>query len=53
MFHLPSVLRDLVSNNSTNYFTSAFAAKKTVFKALTLGWEHEVNFREIEISWGQ
>ncbi len=41
------------SDNPTNYYASAFAAKEAVFKALTLGWEHEVNFREIEVLRGQ
>ena len=40
------------SDNSTNYFASAFAAKEAVFKALTLDWEQEMNFREIEVSRG-
>jgi holo-[acyl-carrier protein] synthase len=40
------------SDNPTNYFASAFAVKEAVFKALTLGWEQEVNFREIEVSRG-
>lgn len=37
------------SDNPTNYYASAFAAKEAVFKALTLGWDQDVNFREIEI----
>ena len=41
------------SDNPTNYFASAFAAKEAVFKALTLSWENEVNFREIEVLRGQ
>jgi len=41
------------SDNPTNYYASAFAAKEAVFKALTLSWEHDVNFREIEILRGQ
>lgn len=41
------------SDNPTNYYASAFAAKEAVFKALTLGWDQEVNFREIEILRGQ
>lgn len=40
-------------DNPTNYFASAFAAKEAVFKALSLGWDRDVNFREIEILRGQ
>lgn len=38
-----------LSDNPTKYYASAFAAKEAVFKALTLGWDQEVNFREIEV----
>ncbi len=40
-------------DNPTNYYASAFAAKEAVFKALTLDWEREVDFREIEVSRGR
>ena len=36
-------------DNPTNRFASSFAAKEAVFKGLTLGWEREVDFREIEM----
>jgi phosphopantetheine--protein transferase-like protein len=42
-----------LSDNPTNYYASAFAAKEAVFKALTLDWEQAVNFREIEVLRGQ
>jgi holo-[acyl-carrier protein] synthase len=41
------------SDHPSNYFASSFAAKEAVFKALTLGWDQEVDFREIEILRGQ
>ncbi|MCG6879898.1 MAG: holo-ACP synthase [Deltaproteobacteria bacterium] len=41
-----------LSDNPTNYYASSFAAKEAVFKALTLGWEREVDFREIEVGRG-
>ena len=41
------------SDNPTNYFASAFAAKEAVFKALALGWDREVDFREIEVGRGR
>lgn len=42
-----------LSGNPTTYYASTFAAKEAVFKALTLGWEREVDFREIEVLRGQ
>ncbi|MBU0969871.1 MAG: holo-ACP synthase [Proteobacteria bacterium] len=41
------------SENPIKFFASAFAAKEAVFKALALGWEQEVNFREIGVDRGQ
>jgi holo-[acyl-carrier protein] synthase len=38
------------AQNATCFFASAFAAKEAVFKALDLGWEQEVDFREIQVS---
>lgn len=36
--------------NATCFFASSFAVKEAVFKALDLGWEQEVDFREIQVS---
>lgn len=41
------------SDHPIKYFASAFAAKEAVFKALTLGWDQEMDFKEIEILRGQ
>lgn len=38
------------SENANKFFASAFAAKEAVFKAL--GWEQDIDFREIEVSRG-
>jgi len=37
------------SNDPIPYFASAFAGKEAVFKALTLGWEQDVDFRQIQV----
>ena len=37
------------SNDPIPYFASAFAGKEAVFKALTLGWKQDVDFRQIQV----
>jgi len=52
VFSKNEIQKARLSDNPTNYYASAFAAKEAVFKSLTLGWEREVDFREIEVGRG-
>ena len=53
VFSDSEIHRARLRDNPTRHFASAFAAKEAVFKALNLGWDQEVDFREMEILRGR